>query len=51
MLGYICCLPGLFPWSVCCYLTGYKQCKHQDFQRQGPDGYMRNVVYKKVLEM
>jgi hypothetical protein len=24
---------GLLPWSaVCCYLTGHKQCKHQDFQ-------------------
>ncbi len=24
----------LFSWSaVCCYLTGHKQCKHQDFQR------------------
>jgi hypothetical protein len=29
-------VPGLFPWSaVCCYLTGHKQCKHQDFQRPG----------------
>ncbi len=27
---------GLFPWSaVCCYLTGRKQCKHQDFQPPG----------------
>jgi hypothetical protein len=27
---------GLLPWSaVCCYLTGHKQCKHQDFQRPG----------------
>jgi hypothetical protein len=27
---------SLFPWSaVCCYLTGHKQCKHQDFQRPG----------------
>ncbi len=24
---------GLFSWLVvCCYLTGHKQCKHQDFQ-------------------
>jgi hypothetical protein len=21
--------------AVCCYLTGHKQCKHQDFQRPG----------------
>jgi hypothetical protein len=27
---------GLLPWSaVCCYLTGDKQCKHQDFQQPG----------------
>ncbi len=27
---------GLLPWSaVCCYLTGHKQCKHQDFQQPG----------------
>jgi hypothetical protein len=27
---------GLLPWSaVCCYFTGHKQCKHQDFQRPG----------------
>jgi hypothetical protein len=27
---------GLLPLSaVCCYLTGHKQCKHQDFQRPG----------------
>jgi hypothetical protein len=26
-------ISGLLPWSaVCCYLTGHKQCKHQDFQ-------------------
>jgi hypothetical protein len=25
-----------FPWlAVCCYLTGHKECKHQDFQRPG----------------
>jgi ATP-dependent DNA helicase PIF1 len=25
--------PSLFPWLVvCCYVTGHKQCKHQDFQ-------------------
>ncbi len=33
------------------YLLGHKQCKHQEFQRPGPDGYMRNVVYREVLEM
>ncbi len=28
--------PGLSPWSaVCRYLTGHKQCKHQDFQQPG----------------
>jgi hypothetical protein len=27
---------GLLPWLVvCCYLTGHKQCKHQNFQRPG----------------
>ncbi len=42
MLKYICRLPS-FPmayicrlWSaICCYLTGHKQCKHQDFQQPG----------------
>jgi hypothetical protein len=25
---------NLLPWSaVCCYVTGHKQCKHQDFQQ------------------
>ncbi len=29
-------ISGLLPWSAaCCYLTGHKQCKHQDFQRPG----------------
>jgi hypothetical protein len=28
---------SVLPWlAVCCYLTGHKQCKHQDFQRPGP---------------
>jgi len=27
-------ITGLLPWLVvCCYLTGHKQCKHQNFQR------------------
>jgi hypothetical protein len=46
--------PGLWslPWSaVCCYLTGHKQCKHQDFQQPGSHEYMRNVVCREVLEM
>jgi hypothetical protein len=37
-LGKACPTPvsGLSPWSaVCCYLTGHKQCKHQDFQQPG----------------
>ncbi len=37
-LGKACPAPvsGLLPWSaVCCYLTGHKQCKHQDFQQPG----------------
>ncbi len=35
--------------AILSHLTGHKQCKHQDFQ--GPDEYMRNVVYREVLEM
>jgi hypothetical protein len=27
---------GLLSWStICCYFTGHKQCKHQDFQWPG----------------
>jgi hypothetical protein len=27
---------SLFPWlAVCCYFTGHKQGKHQDFQQPG----------------
>jgi len=30
----ICVVSNLFPWlAICCYLTGHKQCKYQDFQR------------------
>ncbi len=33
---HIFAISGLFPWSaVCCYLTGHKQCKHQDFHWPG----------------
>ncbi len=53
-LGKACPAPvsGLLPWSaVFCYLTGHKQCNIKIFSGQGPDGYMRNVVHREVLEM
>jgi hypothetical protein len=32
-------ISGLLPWSaVCCYLTGHKQCKQQDFQQPRSQG-------------
>jgi hypothetical protein len=37
--------------NLCCYLTGHKQCKHQDFQQPGSHEYIWNVVYREVLEM
>jgi ATP-dependent DNA helicase PIF1 len=39
---------GLFPWSaVCCYFMG-SSANIKIFSGQGPDRYMRNVVYKEV---
>jgi hypothetical protein len=32
---YICRLRSFSRSAVCCYLTGQKQCKHQDFQWLG----------------
>jgi hypothetical protein len=41
---------GLLSWSaVCCYLTSSANIKI--FSSQGPDGYMRNVVCREVLEI
>ncbi len=43
---------SLFPWSaVCCYLTVTSSANIKIFSGQGPHGYMRNVVYREVLEI
>ncbi len=52
-------ISSLLPWStVCCYLMGHKQCKHQDFQKTSRFSAARVlmntcriVIYRKVLEM
>jgi hypothetical protein len=45
-------ISSLLPWStICCYLTGHKQCINiKIFSGQGADEYMQNVAYRKVLE-
>jgi hypothetical protein len=43
---------SLLPWSaVCCYITATSGANIKIFSSQGPDEYMRNVVYREVLEM
>ncbi len=45
-------ISDLFPWSaVCCYFTVISSANIKIFNGQGPDRYMRNVVYKEVLEL
>jgi hypothetical protein len=40
------------PWSaVCCFSRVTSSANIKIFSGQGPDEYMRNVIYREVLEM